>query len=111
MIFKIVHADEWHAARSASAYSGSAKDRQDGFLHFSAEAQLLSTLMRYYARADDLILVAVDETTLGTALKYEPSTGGALYPHLYEDLPLSAVKWSRPITRDKDGKFILPALT
>ena len=108
MIFKIVHADEWHAARSASAYSGSAKDRQDGFLHFSTEAQLLSTLMRYYASADDLILVAVDETTLGAALKYEPSTGGALYPHLYGDLPVSGLQWARPIKRDRAGKFILP---
>lgn|ERR1700749_824730 len=109
LIFKIVHADEWRAVENI--YRGSAKDKADGFLHFSTEEQVLGTLTRYYADADDLVLVAVDADALGDALKYEPSTAGALYPHLYGDLPPSAVRWSRPIARGKDGKFILPAMT
>lgn len=96
-IFKIVHAAEWSAAETAGIYHGSAKDRADGFLHFSTAEQLPGTLARYYADAHDLILVAVDVNALGPALKFEPSRGGALFPHLYGAMPLSAVKWAREI--------------
>jgi uncharacterized protein (DUF952 family) len=108
VIFKIVHSGEWRAAEAERIYGGSGKDKADGFLHFSTEEQLLGTLTRYYADAGDLVLVAVDADALGDALKYEPSTAGALYPHLYGDLPLSTVKWSRPIKRSAAGQFLLP---
>ena len=107
MIFKIVHADEWRTAEAAGVYRGSAKDKVDGFLHFSTEEQLAGTLKRYYANAHDLMLVAVDADVLGKSLRFEPSTAGALYPHLYDVLPFSAVKWSRPIARDETGEFLL----
>jgi len=110
LIFKIVHSDEWHAVEAAGVYRGSAKDQADGFLHFSTEEQLLGTLRRYYADADGLVLVAVDADSLGGALKYEPSTAGALYPHLYGDLTRSAVQWVRPITRGAHGQFSLAEL-
>ncbi|MGH6870289.1 MAG: DUF952 domain-containing protein [Rhizomicrobium sp.] len=105
-VFKIVHAAEWAAVRDA--YDGSAKDRADGFLHFSTAAQIPSTLARHYADARDLVLVAVDEAALGAALKHEPSRDGALFPHLYGPLPLSAVSWVKPIGRSKDGGFVIP---
>jgi uncharacterized protein (DUF952 family) len=105
-IFKIVHAGEWVAARDD--YRGSAKDRADGFLHFSTAAQLAGTLARYYANETDLLLIAVESEALGNALKFEPSTAGALYPHLYAPLPRSAVIWARPIARGADGAFLLP---
>gem|GEM_PF-4677484 len=57
LIFKIVHNDEWRAAEAAGIYRGSAKDQADGFLHFSTEDQLIGTLTRYYADAEDLVLV------------------------------------------------------
>jgi uncharacterized protein (DUF952 family) len=106
LIFKIVHGDEWAAARGE--YRGSAKDRADGFLHFSTAEQIPGTLARYYADADDLVLVAVDADALGAALKFEASRDGALFPHLYAPLPLSAVKWVRPIERAAQGAFVLP---
>lgn len=111
LVYKICHQDEWNAARDRHAYEGSAKDRADGFLHFSTEEQLAGTLARYYAGADDLVLVAVDGEALGPALKFEASTGGALYPHLHAPLPLAAVQWALPIARDQDGGFVLPAPT
>ena len=94
LIFKIVRAAEWPEAGS---YRGSAKDRADGFLHFSTAEQLEGTFTRYYSQERDLVLVAVDAGALGAALKFEPSSGGDLYPHLYADLALSAVKWVRPL--------------
>jgi uncharacterized protein (DUF952 family) len=109
MIFKIVHTTEW--AQVGNAYAGSAKDRADGFLHFSTAEQLMGTLARHYADAHDLLLVAVDADALGSALKWESSRDGALFPHLYAALPRDAVRWVRPIARDPQGGFVLPALT
>jgi len=106
LIFKICHNAEWREAEAAGVYHGSAKDRADGFLHFSTAEQLAGTLARHYADANDLVLVAVDTDAWGPALKFEPSRGGALFPHLYGALPLSAVKWTRPIV---DGR--IPVLT
>jgi uncharacterized protein (DUF952 family) len=106
LIFKICHSAEWHAA--VGVYHGSAKDRADGFLHFSTAEQLMGTLTRYYADAHDLVLVAVDADALGTALKFEPSRDGALFPHLYDVLPMTATKWVRNIGRNAAGGFALP---
>lgn len=108
LIYKICHAGKWVAAAARGAYAGSAKDREDGFLHFSTREQLAGTLARYYADATDLVLVAVDPEALGEALKWEPSRDGALFPHLYAPLPLSAVRWSAPIARDAGGTFTVP---
>jgi uncharacterized protein (DUF952 family) len=108
VIFKIVHVAEWRAIESETVYCGSPKDKEDGFLHFSTQEQLLGTLKRHYSRASDLLLVAVDGAALGEALSYEPSTAGALYPHLFGALPLTAVQWARPITLDENGEFVLP---
>jgi uncharacterized protein (DUF952 family) len=108
MIFKIVHCAEWAAAEKTGRYDGSAKDRKDGFLHFSTAKQLMGTLRKYYAAEKNLVLVAANEEMLGPALKYEPSRDGALFPHLYAPLPVSAVKWVREIARDSSGGFVLP---
>jgi uncharacterized protein (DUF952 family) len=108
LIFKICHKMEWTAAAASGVHGGSAKDREDGFLHFSTQEQLIGTLNRYYADADELLLVAVESDALGSALKFEPSAGGSLYPHLYRNLPLSAVAWVRAISRGPNGEFLLP---
>jgi uncharacterized protein (DUF952 family) len=108
LIYKICHKAEWALAMREQIYAGSAKDCEDGFIHFSTAAQLPGTLAKYYTGADELVLAAVDAATLGPALRYEPSRDGALFPHLYGTLPLSSVRWAKPITRSADGIFVLP---
>ena len=107
IVFKIVPRAEWTAA--AEAYDGSAHDRADGFLHFSTRAQLPETLRRHYTGQDDLLLVAADPVRLGAALKWEhaPSRGED-FPHLYGPLPKHAVLWTKALSKDAGGKFILP---
>lgn len=107
LIYKICHPEDWAAA--TNVFAGSQKDKEDGFIHFSTAEQLAGTLARYYADARRLILVAVEAEALGEPLRFEASTGGALYPHLYGELPLSAVAWSEPITKGSDGVFVLPS--
>jgi uncharacterized protein (DUF952 family) len=109
LIFKICHESEWRAGERAGRYDGTAKDKADGFLHFSTQDQLAGTLTKWYADATDLVLVAVDADALGDKLKWEPSRDGALFPHLYASLPLSAAKWTGDIARDAQGGFVLPS--
>ncbi len=111
LIFKIVHASEWREAERSGFYSGSAKDRADGFLHFSTAPQLAETLRRYYAGATDLLLVAVDETALGAALKYEHAASrGEDFPHLFGSLSSAVVNWVRPISHNAADEAVLPPL-
>ncbi|HWA68796.1 MAG TPA: DUF952 domain-containing protein [Rhizomicrobium sp.] len=110
LIYKIVPRGEWEAA--SGDYHGSAKDRADGFLHFSTAAQLAETLRLHYAEADDLMLVAAEANALGAALKWERSASrGQDFPHLYGALACDAMKWVRPVGRGADGTFLLPDLT
>lgn len=90
-IFKICPAALWEDAKTAGQFAGSAHDLADGFIHFSTAEQLAETAAKHFAGQTDLVLLTVDEAPLGEALKYEPSRGGALFPHLYGPLPLNAV--------------------
>jgi len=93
-IFKIVEASQWPAD---GIYEGSADDARDGFIHLSTADQVPGTLARHFAGRTGLLLVEVDAGALGAALKWEPSRGGALFPHLYGPLPRSAVRAVRAL--------------
>jgi uncharacterized protein (DUF952 family) len=104
LVFKIVATEEWRAAEADGAFTGAAVDRADGYIHFSTAAQAAETAAKWFAGRDDLTLVAVDAAALGADLVWEPSRGGALFPHLYAALPTSAVVWSRPLPLGRDGR-------
>ena len=104
VVFKIVAADEWREAEAAGVFAGAAVDRADGFIHFSTAEQAPETAAKWFAGRNDLILAAVDAEALGADLRWEPSRGGALFPHLYAALEMSAVVWSRPLTLEPDGR-------
>lgn len=91
MIYKILARTEWEAAVAAGRYDGSAVDREDGFIHLSGADQVAETAARHFAGQTDLVVLAVDPDALGEALRWEPSRGGALFPHVYRPLPLDAV--------------------
>jgi uncharacterized protein (DUF952 family) len=110
VIYKICRAEEWRGAERERAFAGSPVDLRDGFIHFSTGNQAVETAARHFAGADDLVLVAVDAQALGAALQWEPSRGGALFPHLYGALPLEAVLWTRPLPLGADGRHVFPDL-
>jgi uncharacterized protein (DUF952 family) len=107
-IFKVCGTAEWTAAEERGFYAGSADDRRDGFIHFSTLTQLAGTLAKHFPGRDDLVLVAVQAEALGDALKWEPSRGGELFPHLYAALPVTAALWVRPLLRDGNGYHLPP---
>ena len=110
-IYKICTAAEWHEGEHAGAYRGSAVDQSDGFIHFSTAAQAADTAAKWFAGQRDLVLVSVDADALGDRVKWEPSRGGALFPHLYGELRLAAVLRVDPLPLDSTGRHIFPALS
>ncbi len=108
LIYKICARTSWQAAELDGLYRGSAVDARDGFIHFSTAAQLAETTTRHFAGQADLMLIAADGDALGDALKWEPSRGGELFPHLYAALPSAAVRWARPLPDEVDGRRPLP---
>ncbi|UWQ94655.1 DUF952 domain-containing protein [Rhodobacteraceae bacterium M385] len=107
MIFKILRADEWAALQSQGETSGAPIDVADGYIHFSTAEQAAETAAKYFADVDGLVLAALDADTLGDGLKWEPSRGGALFPHLYGPLRLADVVWHKPLPFE-NGTHIFP---
>ncbi len=97
MIYKIFRKDEWDDLRSTGTSAGAAVDVADGFIHFSTIAQAPETAAKHFAGETDLMLLGVDPAPLGADLKWEPSRGGALFPHLYRELTLADVAWTQPL--------------
>jgi uncharacterized protein (DUF952 family) len=110
LIYKIFRADEWAELQSQSVTKGAPIDIADGYVHFSTAAQARETAAKHFAGEGGLILLALDSDALGDDLKWEPSRGGALFPHLYRELRLSDVLWDKPLPI-VDGIHQFPELT
>jgi uncharacterized protein (DUF952 family) len=110
VIYHICRREEWEAARAAGRYLGSSQDKADGFIHFSSAAQVKASAAKHRAGQTGLVLLAVDEARLGRALKWEPSRGGAPFPHLYGPLPAEAVVGVHDLPLGADGAHVFPPL-
>ncbi len=109
-VYKICERALWRDAEASGVFGGAAIDLSDGFIHFSTAAQVSETAAKHFAGARDLVLVAVDAGALGGALKWEPSRGGALFPHLYGPLAITAVRWVKPLPLGAGGAHVFPEL-
>jgi uncharacterized protein (DUF952 family) len=109
-IFHMCRREEWEAAERAGAYRGSSQDEADGFIHFSTAAQVRESAAKHRAGQSGLVLLEVDPGRLGAALKWEPSRGGQLFPHLYGRLPVEAVIRVAELPLGPDGRHVFPLL-
>jgi uncharacterized protein (DUF952 family) len=107
-IYKICPKAQWRAAEAAGRFDGAPIDRADGFIHFSTAAQVRETAARHFSGRNGLLLITVDPTRLGEALRWEPSRGGELFPHLYAALPMSAVIKVEELPLLPDGSHSFP---
>lgn len=105
LIYKICPESLWREAEAeaACAFTGAPVDLADGYIHFSTGPQARETAARHFAGQGDLLLIAVDPAKLGSALRYEPSRGGALFPHLYGPLDPRQVRWIAPLPLGPEG--------
>ncbi|WP_257455857.1 DUF952 domain-containing protein [Archangium lipolyticum] len=110
-IYTLVSGADWRAAKTIGAYCGSADDTRDGFLHLSTAEQVRESARKHRSGERDLWLVAVDPAALGSALRWEPASGGrrpGLFPHLYGPLPMSAVLSEVSLPLGEDGQHVFP---
>ena len=108
LIYKICTRSLWAKAEAEGRFDGAPIDLADGYIHFSTAAQVAETAAKHFAGQDDLLLVAVDPAKLGAGLRYEPSRGDQLFPHLYHPLDLAAVVSVRPMPLGANGRHDIP---
>jgi uncharacterized protein (DUF952 family) len=108
LAYKVLTGPQMTQLEADGLFKGAPVDLADGYIHLSTEAQLTETVDKHFAGQNDLHVVAVDLAVLGDAVKWEPSRGGALFPHIYADLPLSAAVAYGPLERDETGAVRLP---
>lgn len=109
-IYKICSASEWRNAERAGVFNGSPIDVRDGYIHFSTAEQVMETAQKHFAGQRDLVLISIDAAALGPSLRWEPSRGGALFPHLHGPLELGAVRRVDPLPLDAQGRHAFPQL-
>ena len=97
LIYKIFRRSEWDAFVVAGQTAGAPVDLADGYIHLSTSAQVVETAAKHFASESDLVLLALESDTLGDALKWEPSRGGALFPHLYRAMTTKDVLWDKSL--------------
>ena len=107
-IYKILPKPLWDEAVARGSFRGSPVDLADGFIHFSTAEQVHETAAKHFAGVSDLLLVAVDAELLGTALEWEPSRGGALFPHLYAPLAVKLAAWVAPLSEGLARSMLSP---
>ena len=110
VIYKICPAALWRAAERDGVFRGAPVDLADGFIHFSTAAQVVETAAKHFAGQSDLLLVRVHAEKLGDALKWEPSRGGALFPHLYGLFRAGDAHKIEPLPLGNDGQHVFPPL-
>jgi len=109
-IYKILPMSLWDEAKRAGVFRGAPVDIADGYIHFSTATQAAETAAKHFAGQTDLMLLHVDADALGPALKWEPSRGGALFPHLYAELDLNHVSRADALPLGPDGQHAFPPL-
>ncbi len=113
-IYKILPETLWEQAQVIGEFHGASIDLEDGYIHFSTADQVRETASKHFAGQVDLLLIAVSTASLEKlrpgALKYEPSRGGALFPHLYTAMPLEAAVWVKPMPWMEIGEHQFPEL-
>lgn len=107
-IYHVCRREEWQAAESAGSYAGSTQDVADGFIHFSAAAQVVESVARHRAGQDGLVIIEVACDRVGAGLKWEASRGGKSFPHVYGALALTCVVRTAPLPLGTDGRHVFP---
>ncbi|WP_417685131.1 DUF952 domain-containing protein [Roseibium sp.] len=110
LIYKILPRSLWQEAEAQGCFRGAPVDLADGYIHFSTAEQVRETAAKHFAGQSDLLLAAFDADAFGDTMKWEPSRGGALFPHLYGSLDPKVAVWVRELPLDADGAHRFPEL-
>ena len=106
--YKVLTGLQMSELLSRGSFAGAPIDLLDGYIHLSTEQQLVETLLKHFTGQDDLWIATIDLVALQDDLRWEPSRGGQLFPHVYAALPLSAVIAHGPVEWLMGGTVRLP---
>ncbi len=106
--YKILTVPQWAQWQSSGDFTGAPADIADGYIHLSTAAQVTQTVDKHFAGKADLVVVAVDLAALGENVRWEPSRGNQMFPHVYAPLPLGAAVAAIPLGRNPDMTVTLP---
>ncbi len=107
--YKVLTAQQMVELETTGVFKGAPVDLADGYIHLSTAAQLTGTIDKHFVGQAGLHIACIDLTRLGSAVRWEESRGQQLFPHIYADLPLSAVTTHGPLERSEDGEIVLPS--
>lgn len=107
-LYKILSCEEWQEVLDSQGLVGFGIDLTDGFIHLSSSDQVKETAKRYFSGRDDLMLVSIDGGSLGASLRWEESRGGALFPHVYGVIPMTAVFGAERLRQGPGGEHEFP---
>ena len=102
-VYKILPRSEWIDAQDARVLRGSGIDLQDGYIHLSTAAQAGETARLHFGGREGLVLLKLRVDDLGQALRWEPSRGGQLFPHLHGPLDPAGVVSAQPLELNAAG--------
>jgi uncharacterized protein (DUF952 family) len=103
LVYKIFRRPEWDELVTRGETRGAPVDLIDGYVHLSTAAQVTETAARHFVGESDLVLLALDARRLGPDLRWEPSRGGQLFPHLYRPLRRGDVLWDKSLPLGASG--------
>lgn len=107
-LYKVLPSAAWDDACAAGVFSGCGIDLNDGFIHLSSQDQVVQTVRRYFAGQDHLLLLSIAVDRLGNSVRWEASTDGALFPHVYGNIPIENVVSVEELTLCDDGTHQFP---
>lgn len=107
-VYKIMSEAEWATAKTIGEFAGAEIDLADGYIHFSTAGQVRETAAKHFTKRADLVLLSVDADQLGDAVKWEPSRGGDLFPHLYGILSADYVSMVDKMPLNEQGDHVFP---
>lgn len=91
LAYKVLTGQQFAQWQADGSFAGAPVDLADGYIHLSAADQLEATLDKHFAGQSGLVIAAIDLALLGDTVRWEPSRGGALFPHVYGALPIAAL--------------------
>lgn len=119
MIYHITSKQTWESARPRGEYTAPSL-QTEGFIHCSAEKQVVAVANAFYRGRNDLVLLQLDESRIKSQVKWEAPAGPSseniadadLFPHIYGPINLDAVASVLDFPPDSEsGTFNLPPIT
>lgn len=100
-IFHLTDLADAQALSTRGSYHAASLDTE-GFIHCCTAEQLRGVIQRYYADAQELVVLGIDAALLSSAVVYENTVGGdELFPHIYGEINKHAVQSQEVMDRSR----------